>query len=140
MYPGAHVANHPDQPAVIAAEDGSVLTYRELDETSIRLARLLHEAGLRAGQHIAYLSTNRLEVFAIYWAALRSGLYVTAINHHLSADEAAYIVKDCGAEVLIVSADLSELAQAVAQQTPDVRLRLASATSAQLRYVRAADA
>jgi fatty-acyl-CoA synthase len=125
VYPGAHVANQPDQPAVIAAEDGSVLTYRELDETSIRLSRLLHESGLRAGQHIAYLSTNRLEVFAIYWAALRSGLYVTAINHHLSADEAAYIVKDCGAEVLIVSADLSELAQAVAHQTPDVRLRLA---------------
>ena len=35
----------------------------------------------------------------IYWAAVRSGLYITAVNHHLSAPEAAYIVDDCGAEV-----------------------------------------
>jgi long-chain acyl-CoA synthetase len=125
VYPSAHAQARPDQPAVIAAEDGTVLTYRELDEASIRLARLLHDAGLRAGQHIAFLSTNRLEVYGIYWAALRSGLYVTAINHHLSVDEAAYIVNDCGAEVLIVSADLADLAVAVSAKAPNVKLRLA---------------
>ena len=30
------------------------------------------------------------------WAALRSGLYFTAINRYLPADEAAYVVEDCG--------------------------------------------
>ena len=125
MYPGTHALTHPDRPAVIAAEDGSVLTYRELDDASMRLAQLLSAAGLRTGQHIAFLSNNRLEVFGIYWAALRSGLYVTAINHHLSADEAAYIVNDCGAEVLIVCAELADLAVTVAGATPNVKLRLA---------------
>ena len=125
MYPGTRALTHPDQPAAIAAEDGSVLTYRELDDASMRLAQLLHAAGLRTGQHIAFLSNNRLEVYGIYWAALRSGLYVTAINHHLSPDEAAYIVNDCGAEVLIVSAELPELAVAIADAIPNVRLRLA---------------
>src|SRR5512139_1956315 len=100
MFPGTHARTDPDRPAVIAAEDGSVLTYGALDEASMRLAQLLYEIGLRPGQHIAFLSTNRLEVFGIYWAALRSGLYVTAINHHLSADETAYVVNDCEAEVL----------------------------------------
>jgi fatty-acyl-CoA synthase len=125
VYPGTHALTHPDQPAVIAAEDGSVLTYRELDDASMRLAQLLYAAGLRTGQHIAFLSNNRLEVFGIYWAALRSGLYVTAINHHLSADEAAYVVNDCGAEALIVCAELADLAVTVAQSTPNVKLRLA---------------
>jgi fatty-acyl-CoA synthase len=125
MYPGTIAQTHPDRPAVIAAEDGTVLTYRGLDEDSMRLAQLLYDAGLRQGQHIAFLSTNRLEVFGIYWAALRSGLYVTAINHHLSGDETAYIVNDCGAEVLIVSADLAPLATAILDQIPKVRLRLA---------------
>src|SRR5215831_18835342 len=125
MYPGTFAASHPDRPAVIAAEDGTVLTYRDLDDASMRLAQLLHASGLRTGQHIAFLSTNRLEVFGIYWAALRSGLYVTAINHHLSADETAYIVNDCGAEVLVVSADLAPLATAILDQIPKVRLRLA---------------
>jgi acyl-CoA synthetase (AMP-forming)/AMP-acid ligase II len=125
MYPGTHARRHPDKAAVIAAESGAVLTYRELDDASMRLARLLHDAGLRPGQHIAFLSNNRLEVFGIYWAALRSGLYVTAINHHLSPDEIAYIVNDCGAEALIVSADLAEPATAILSSTPQVRLRLA---------------
>jgi fatty-acyl-CoA synthase len=125
VYPGTHAQTHPDRPAVIAAETGEVLTYRDLDDASMRLAQLLYQDGLRPGAHIAFLSTNRLEVFGIYWAALRSGLYVTAINHHLSPDEVAYIVGDCGAEVLIVSADLADLAQAVVATTPGVRLRLA---------------
>ncbi len=125
VYPGTQARRSPDHPAVIVAEDGTVLTYRELDEASIRLARLLYEAGLRRGQHIAFLSTNRLEVFGIYWAALRSGLYVTAVNHHLSADEAAYIVDDCGAEALLVSADLADLAVAIDPLLTKVRLRLA---------------
>src|SRR5215475_12020502 len=125
MYPGTHAQEHPDRPAVIAAEDGAVLTYRDLDDSSMRLAQLLYSTGLRAGQHIAFLFNNRLEVFGIYWAALRSGLYVTAVNHHLSADEAAYIVNDCGAGVLLVSAALADLATAIADTTPGVRRRLA---------------
>ena len=32
---------------------------------------------------------------------MRAGLYVTPINWHLSAAEAAYIVEDCGASVLV---------------------------------------
>ena len=126
MYPGAHAQQAPDRPAVIAAEDGTVLTYRELDDASMRLAQLLYADGLRPEQHIAFLSDNRLEVFGIYWAALRSGLYVTAVNHHLSPDEAAYIVNDCGAEALIVSADAGRPGGGDrGRHTPEVRLRLA---------------
>ena len=125
MYPGAHAQQDPDRPAVIAAEDGTVLTYRDLDDASMRLAQLLYADGLRPEQHIAFLSTNRLEVFGIYWAGLRSGLFVTAVNHHLSPAEAAYVINDCGAEVLIVSADLADLAVAIADDIPQVRRRLA---------------
>ncbi len=125
MYPGTFARRDPDRPAVIAAEDGSVLTFRELDDASMRLAQLLYTAGLRPGQHIAFLSDNRPEVYGVYWAALRSGLYVTGINYHLGADEIAYIVDDCGAEALIVSAGLADLATAIVAETPHVRLRLA---------------
>jgi long-chain acyl-CoA synthetase len=36
-------------------------------------------------------------VFKVYWARLRSGMYIAGINHHLSPEEAAYILNDCGA-------------------------------------------
>jgi long-chain acyl-CoA synthetase len=121
MYPGAH---EPTRSAVIRAEDGAVLTYGELDAQSIRLARVLHDHGLRKGQHFAFLSENALELFGMVWAAMRSGLYVTAVNHHLSTDEIAYIINDCGAEALIVSAGQAEHARALLTTTPGVRLRL----------------
>src|SRR3954452_10684206 len=125
MYPGTFAATHPERPAVIMAESGEGLTYRELEDGSIRLARTLHEHGLRRGDVVALLSDNHPRVFEVYWAAQRAGLLVTAVNHHLSADEAAYIVDDCGARALVVSAAKGELAEAIMDATPHVTLRLA---------------
>lgn len=46
------------------------------------------------------------------WAGLRSGLYVTPINWHLTAAEAGYILADCGATALVASASLREVVAA----------------------------
>jgi len=118
MYPGTHAQTTPDKPAVIIAGSGRTLTYRELDESSARLAKALHDLGLRRGDVVAMLSDNAPECFEIYWAALRSGLYLTAVNRHLSADEAAYIVNDSDARVLIASAALGDLAEKVRSASP----------------------
>ena len=45
----------------------------------------------------------------IVFGAQRSGLYFTMVNTHLTAEEAAYIVDDCGARTLVTSARLGEL-------------------------------
>jgi fatty-acyl-CoA synthase len=124
MHPGTHAAQDPDRPAVIMADTGAVLTYRELDQGSARLARYLHDHGLRKGDHIALLTDNRPEAFEVYWAAARSGLYVTAVNWHLSPDEVTYIVNDCEAQVFIVAASRAETARRVLDTTPAVRIRL----------------
>ena len=124
MYPGTWAATTPEKPAAIMASTGAVLTYAELEDRSARFARHLHDLGLRRGDVIALLTENRLEAFVVYWAALRSGLYITAVNHNLSPAEAAYIVADCEAKVLIVSAAKADLAQQVLTQV-EVPLRLA---------------
>ncbi|MCF7548737.1 acyl-CoA synthetase [Pseudonocardia sp. WMMC193] len=116
MYPGTHAATTPDKPAVVMAGSGDALTFRELDEGSARLARYLHDRGLRRGDVVALVSENTPRVFEVYWAARRSGLYITLVNHHLSAPEAAYIVTDCGAKALIVSAGVAGLAAAIGDQ------------------------
>ncbi|KRC54162.1 MULTISPECIES: acyl-CoA synthetase [unclassified Nocardioides] len=125
MYPGAFAQTTPDKPAILMADTGEVRTYAQLEENSIRLARALHDHGLRPGDHVAFLSTNAPQVFEVYWAALRSGLYVTGVNNRLSADEAGYVVDDCGARVLVVSADVADTAVALGEHTPGVTLRLA---------------
>lgn len=125
MYPGTYALTTPDKPAIVVAETGEVRTYRELDDNSARLAKLLFDAGLRPGDAVALLSDNRMEVFDVYWAAMRSGLYVTAINRHLSAEEVAFIVADSGAKAIVVSAGLGDLAATVADLTPEIGPRYA---------------
>jgi fatty-acyl-CoA synthase len=121
MYPGTHAATAPDRPAVIMAGSGRTITYGQLDENSARLAAALHGLGLRTGDVIALLSDNTPEAFEIYWAAIRSGLYITAVNWHLAPEEAAYIVRDSGAQVVIASAGVRELAEQLVTLAPGVR-------------------
>jgi long-chain acyl-CoA synthetase len=125
MFPGTHALRTPDKPAVVMAGSGETLTFRELDDGSARLARFLVGHGLRRGDSIALIADNTPRVFEVYWAAQRSGLYVTVVNHHLTAPEVAYIVRDCGARVLLASAGVGELAGAVGELVPEVGLRLA---------------
>jgi long-chain acyl-CoA synthetase len=109
VFPGTYAAQAPDRPAVIMAGSGATLTYGELESRSAQLAAALYRLGLRRGDVIGVLADNTAEVFVIYWAAMRSGLYFTAINRHLSAGEVAYIVSDSGAKVLLVSGSLADL-------------------------------
>src|ERR1700741_4640785 len=121
MFPGTHAASAPDRPAVIMAESGRTLTYGELDDNSARLASALHAMGLRKGDVIAMLSDNAAEAFEIYWAALRSGLYITAVNWHLAAEEAAYILGDSGARVVMASSGVRDLAERLHDLAPEIR-------------------
>src|SRR6478752_5823285 len=113
MYPGTWAARTPNKPALVMAGSGRTLTYAELEERSLRLAHVLQDAGLVVGDVVALLSDNRPEAYEAYWAALRSGLYITAVNHNLSAEEVSYIVRDCGAKALLVSPAKSQLTAAL---------------------------
>lgn len=118
--------NHPDKPAVVSAADGEVVTYRQLDDATTRLARLLGARGLRAGDHAALLIENSPAYVVAAFACQRLGLYWTPVNHHLTADEAAYVVRDCGARALLASTALGGLPGHVAERAPGLDVRLAA--------------
>jgi len=123
MHPGAQP---PERVAAVMAGTGETLSYGELERRSVQLARVLHEAGLRPGDAVALLTENSLRAFEVYWAAVRSGLYITAVNYHLKPDEVVYIVADSGAAALIVSAEQAATAEAIrAEATAANRVKLA---------------
>lgn len=124
MYPGHWGIETPDKPAYILAAAGTVVTYRELNERSNQCSQLLWAAGLRFGDHIAVLMDNNDRYLEVCWAAQRMGLHYTAINWHFTADEAAYIIDDCDASVLVVSEATREVAAALVTTTPKVHTRL----------------
>jgi long-chain acyl-CoA synthetase len=122
--PSTYAATHPERPAVITSS-GRTVTYGELEARSCQLAQALFAYGLRPADKVAVLVVNDHRTHEIAWGLQRSGLYLTFINTHLTADEAAYVVNDCGAKVLIVSTALAPLAQALVDLTPGLALRLA---------------
>jgi acyl-CoA synthetase (AMP-forming)/AMP-acid ligase II len=128
VYPAVYAASSPDKPAVIMGGSGATMTYRELDERSNRLAQLLRAAGLRRGDHVALFMENHLRYLEVTWAALRSGLYLTAINSYLTPSEVEYIVEDCGATAFITSTAKAGVAAQVAMPSRvSVRLSVGGA-------------
>ncbi|WP_375249431.1 acyl-CoA synthetase [Sphingomonas sp.] len=121
MHPAEHAARHPGKAAIIMAESGERLTYRELDDRSNASAWQLRRLGMRRGDVVATLFANSPEVFVFGWAAQRTGLYQTAISNKLSARDVAYIVADSGARLLLVSPEYADLANAALAELPDVR-------------------
>ena len=85
MYPGLHAKTHPDQPAIVMARSGDIVTYRELDERSNRLAHLLRAIGLGRGDHYAVFMENHPRFVECGAAGERSGLYYTNVNSFLTA-------------------------------------------------------
>ncbi|GEE02788.1 putative acyl-CoA ligase [Gordonia spumicola] len=107
MYPGTHAETSPDKPAVIRPTTGEIVTYRQLTDNSTRMANHLRGLGLAVGDTVAIVTDNDLRVFDVYWAAIRSGMYVTVVNNHLTAPEVNYILDDCDAKVLFAAANVA---------------------------------
>ncbi len=124
MFIADHARDHPDHAALIDAASGERVTFRALDERSNRLAQLFHAQGLRRGDHIALFMENHVRFMEVCWAAARSGLYYTTVNRYLTAEEAAYIVNDCGAKALVSSLARAEVAGPLAAMIPACKLRL----------------
>lgn len=90
--------------------DGSgQLSFAALEARSLALGGQLSAVGCQPGDHVAILLENRLDFLVAAWGCHRAGLHYTPINWHLSAGEVGYIVRDCGARLLLTSPRLAQL-------------------------------
>src|SRR5260370_7105742 len=117
-HPSIHARTQPNKIAYQMAGSGKAITYRELDELSNQGAQLFRSLGLKDGDHIAFLMENRLAFMEICWAAQRAGLYYTAISRYLTQDEIAYIIRDCGAKLVITSPKCAEQIKGLVKGEP----------------------
>src|SRR5204862_3893389 len=74
--------------------------------------------------HFAMVLENNMRCFELAWAAFRSGLLLTAVNRFVTADEAAHIVADSDAKVVVSSYALRELAAELTVRMPTCEHRL----------------
>ncbi|AVA34267.1 acyl-CoA synthetase (AMP-forming)/AMP-acid ligase II [Cupriavidus metallidurans] len=89
-----------DNPAVLYRD--RVLTYRQLDERSTRLANALLALGLTRGDRVAIQARNCPEIVEIECALYKAGLVKAALNPRFTAEEASDVVENCTPRVMIV--------------------------------------
>lgn len=99
MLSALWAARQPDAPAIYSAQRD--LTFGELNGRVNQLARALRARGLVAGDSIALICSNRPEFVETLYAAQRTGLRLTPVNWHLTADEINYILRDCRAAAVV---------------------------------------
>ena len=106
VHPAHWAALHPEAPAIVMAGSGETVTFRQMEDAANRGARLLRLLGLKHGDVFALWSANNARMIEIAWSMNRAGLYLVPIAGKLLAGEAAYIVDDSGARVVIIDAGL----------------------------------
>jgi long-chain acyl-CoA synthetase len=107
-------AADPNRAAVIEV-DGATTTYGELASLANQIANGLRGRGLKVGDRVALLMSNRVEFLAILLATHQIGLQLALLNRHLTAVEAGYILADCRADCLIADAVVADAAASAAQ-------------------------
>jgi len=103
-------AETPHKPAFIMANSGEMVTYGELEARSNQVAHLFRLCGLQSGDHVAIMVENCRQFLEITTGAMRSGIIFTPISTHLKADETAYILENCGAQLFVASHSLTSVA------------------------------
>ncbi|MEU5952067.1 long-chain fatty acid--CoA ligase [Streptomyces sp. NPDC047525] len=106
------VRHHADRTAV--RQGATRLTYAQLDDLTGRLAALLRTKGLRAGDRVAVAMPNVAQFPVVYYGALRAGGVVVPMNPLLKSGEMEFVLRDCGARLLVTSPSCSEEAEAAA--------------------------
>jgi long-chain acyl-CoA synthetase len=123
MQPAVWAERQPDRVAIFDYT-GQDRTFGELNVNANRVARLLRAAGLRAGDAVALACSNRAEFCDVLLGVLRVGMRCTPVNWHLTADEIAYIVRDCEAKALFADVRIAEAAAGAAGQCPALALKV----------------
>jgi long-chain acyl-CoA synthetase len=97
--------NARERPDEVAVVDGDhCLTWARFADRVDRCAHVLRDAGVGVGDHVAMVMGNRSEFLEVLCACLETGAVLTPVNWHFQPDEAAYVVENCDARVLVVDA------------------------------------
>ncbi|WP_299558045.1 class I adenylate-forming enzyme family protein [uncultured Mycolicibacterium sp.] len=99
--PDRRAASDPAAPCL--ADDAVTLNNAEFRAAVESAAAVLHGHGVGAGDVVAVMLPNTVDLVVTLFAAWRLGAAVTPLNPALSADEAGYQLTDAGATVLVTA-------------------------------------
>ncbi|WP_448449209.1 AMP-binding protein, partial [Mycolicibacterium sp. XJ775] len=102
---GVQVARAPE--AVAVSFDGRVLSYRELDEASNRLARLLIAQGAGPGRSVGLLMGRSVDAVVAILAVLKSGAAYLPIDPVVPDARVEFMLADAAPVAVVTTAVLA---------------------------------
>jgi fatty-acyl-CoA synthase len=108
----------PNKTAIICGD--TAWTYATFDSVCNRLATGLAARGVHKGTRVAILSRNSHAFAALRFALARLGAILVPINFMLKAEEAAFILRHAGAEILATDSGLAERARVAGKLDTEV--------------------
>jgi len=82
------------------------LSQQEFECNAARAAAALTSAGVQPGDAVALILRNDFPFIEVSLAVRMMGAFPVPINWHATAEEAGYILRDCGAKLVLIHADL----------------------------------
>jgi acyl-CoA synthetase (AMP-forming)/AMP-acid ligase II len=96
----------PGEVAMVSADHE--LTWAQLEETSDRLAGGYRGLGLEAGDRVASLMPNRIDLVVHYLACFKAGLVTTPLNYRYTHREIDHALEVSGARALLAHVERFE--------------------------------
>jgi len=91
--------------------------WRDFDDRAARLARVLHDGGVRAGDRVGLMLHNCPEFMEGYFAALKLRAVPCNVNHRYTGPEVAYLLDDADAAALVYHGSLDPVVAAAVDHT-----------------------
>src|SRR5919112_114140 len=114
------VEDHADRVAVRTKDDAVRLTWAQLRDRVDALAGGLAQLGVRRGDSVALMLTNRPEFSVCDLAVMMCGGAAFSIYQTYTPDQIAYVVGDAGARVVICEQAFLPQVLAAREQLPAV--------------------
>lgn len=105
-----HARAMPDKLAAADLASGRRWTYRALDEAIDRAAGFLEISGLAAGERVAAIARNSVDLLILRQASMRLGAIFVPVNWRLSKPEQMQILADCSPSTLVTDEDMAAMA------------------------------
>ena len=115
---------YPDAPCTIFK--GARITYREMNELTDRLAAGLVDLGIKKGDRVGIFMPNTPQFILAYFAILKAGAVVVAINPLYAPREIEHQVNDAGIEVMLAMSNFYNLVKKV---QPNTKIRTVVVTN-----------
>ncbi|ETN38730.1 uncharacterized protein HMPREF1541_06768 [Cyphellophora europaea CBS 101466] len=88
-----HAETRPDSPAVISHVQDRTISYRQLCDRSISLAKAMAHAGIGRGSLVGIISGTRIEYLEVFFATARLGAALILFNYAYTDSEMLALMK-----------------------------------------------